>query len=98
METFYGALWILCMDLNFKNWPGFDLMTCDLYFAIQVEVFANHIFAENKHSCHWFPAYSISLLSKSFVNIIFYDPVNNKLKRWDNYLLFQILWHQKRIS
>ena len=26
---------------------GFDLMTCDSYFMIQVEVFTNHILAEN---------------------------------------------------
>ena len=39
-------------------------------------------------------ASSISLFSKSFVNIIFYGPVNNKLERWDNYLLFHILWPQ----
>ena len=27
--------------------PEFNLTTCDLYFTIQVEVFTNHILAEN---------------------------------------------------
>ena len=27
------------------SWSGFDLMTCDLYFTILVEVFMNHILA-----------------------------------------------------
>ena len=26
---------------------GFDLMTCDLYFKIQVDVFTNHVSPEN---------------------------------------------------
>ena len=29
--------------------PGFDLTTRDLYFKIQVEVFTNHILAENTY-------------------------------------------------
>ena len=28
---------------------GFNLATCDLYFMIQVEVFMNHILAENTY-------------------------------------------------
>ena len=28
---------------------GFNLATCDLYFTIQVEVFMNHILAENTY-------------------------------------------------
>ena len=36
-----------------------------------------------KHSCQWFPGSSIFLLSKSFVNVIFYGAKNNKLKRQD---------------
>ena len=65
---------------KFLNLPGFDLMTCDSYFTILVEVFSNHtrkyIFHEpyrvkRKQDSHRrFPPSSISFSSKSFVNII----------------------------
>ena len=45
---------LLCANINFEfscsEWrTGFDLMTCDSYFTILIEVFPNHILVENTY-------------------------------------------------
>ena len=108
-----------------------DLTTHDSYFMILVEVFTNHILAQNRTQdslrsdyglktskqvpifgkCHnfenifieHFQHYSISLLSKSFSNIIFTEPqITNCEEQTINhsniYLLFDLLGRRKSIS
>ena len=53
-----------------------------------------------KHSYQWFPASSIFLLSKSFVNFAFYGAGKNKLKRQDKFIqtfIFYLIYSGKSI-
>ena len=50
MTPFYG--WRLAasrLQSQYEEAPGLDLMTCDSYFTILVEVFTNHILAKHTY-------------------------------------------------
>ena len=90
---------------------GFDLTTLDSYFMILVEVFMNHILAENtfhepyrvkrtQDSYRRFPPLSISLSSKSFVNNFSYgaEIANHKdetINHSNIYFLLDLFWWEK---
>ena len=40
---------LTCDSKKVSIYSGFDLMTCDAYFRILIEVFTNHILAENTY-------------------------------------------------
>ena len=64
-------------DICFWYLSGFNLMAHDSYFAILVEVFRNHILAENTYFTNHIErtetrlgSYNLPLSTKSFSNVI----------------------------
>ena len=82
------CMYLMRFQLKLPVMTGFNLTTCDLYFTILVEVFMNHISAENhiewiEHKIMGFkPANRYQIIRKSLlsmISIIIYFIVKQKL-------------------